>query len=39
MERYPVPLVPGPVRVPETVRAAYGADYGSPDLEPELFDL
>lgn len=39
MERYRVPLVPGPVRVPDEVLAAFGADYGSPDLETEFFDL
>jgi aspartate aminotransferase-like enzyme len=39
MQSYPIPLVPGPVRVPAAVRAAYQVDYGSADLEAEFFDL
>ncbi|MCB0109599.1 MAG: alanine--glyoxylate aminotransferase family protein [Caldilineaceae bacterium] len=39
METYTIPLVPGPVAVSEAVRAAYGLDFGSSDLEPEFFDL
>ena len=39
METYPLPLVPGPVRVPERIRAAYQIDYGSADLEPEFLEL
>lgn len=39
MVTYPVPLVPGPTTVPESVRAAYQVDYGSSDLEPEFFRL
>ncbi|MCS6826203.1 MAG: aminotransferase class V-fold PLP-dependent enzyme [Caldilinea sp.] len=39
MQSYPIPLVPGPVSVPEAVRAAYAIDYGSADLEEEFFEL
>ncbi|MBI4928148.1 MAG: alanine--glyoxylate aminotransferase family protein [Anaerolineae bacterium] len=39
METYPIPMVPGPVRVPEAVLQAYAVDYGSPDLETEYLDL
>ena len=39
MKSYKIPLVPGPVLVPETLRAPYQIDYGSADLEEELFDL
>lgn len=39
MKSYPIPLVPGPVRVPEEVLAQYRLDYGSADLEPEYLDL
>ena len=39
MERYPVGLVPGPVRVPEAAAARYGEDYGSPDLEGDFLSL
>ncbi|MFN3981964.1 MAG: pyridoxal-phosphate-dependent aminotransferase family protein [Caldilinea sp.] len=39
MQSYAIPLVPGPVSVPETVRAAYAIDYGSADLEEEFFEL
>ncbi|MFN8482225.1 MAG: aminotransferase class V-fold PLP-dependent enzyme [Anaerolineae bacterium] len=39
MKTYPIPLVPGPTRVPQAVRDAYLVDYGSADLEPEFFDL
>ena len=35
MRTYDIPLVPGPTRVPESVRRAYLTDYGSADLEPE----
>lgn len=35
MERYPIPLVPGPVRLPDAVLAARSRDFGSGDLEPE----
>jgi aspartate aminotransferase-like enzyme len=39
MQTYPIPLVPGPVSVPEDVRAAYQIDYGSTDLEEDFFQL
>ena len=39
MQTYPIPLVPGPVSVPQAVREAYLTDYGSPDLEGDFFDL
>jgi aspartate aminotransferase-like enzyme len=37
--RYAIPLVPGPTRVPESVRRAYLTDYPSADLEPEYAEL
>ena len=39
MLTYTIPLVPGPTRVPESVRRAYLADYASADLEPEYSQL
>ena len=39
MQTYPIPMVPGPVRVPQEVLAAYQQDYGSADLEPEFLEL
>jgi len=39
METYRIPLVPGPVSVPEALRAVYQIDYGSADLEEEFFNL
>lgn len=39
MLSYDIPLVPGPTRVPESVRRAYLTDYGSADLEPEYARL
>ena len=36
MQRYQIPLVPGPVSVPDAVRAAYQIDYGSADLEEDF---
>ena len=39
MEHYRIGLVPGPVRVPENIRAAWSIDYGSSDLEDEFFSL
>jgi len=39
MKTYPIPMVPGPVKVPEQVLKAYAANYGSPDLEPEFLEL
>jgi aspartate aminotransferase-like enzyme len=39
MKTYPIPMVPGPTSVPETVRNAYLTDYGSADMELEFLDL
>src|SRR5215218_9065287 len=39
MQTYSIPLVPGPVAIPEQVRAAYQVDYGSADMEDEFFAL
>ena len=39
MVTYEIPLMPGPVSIPEEVRAAYGIDYGSADTEEEFFTL
>lgn len=35
MLTYPIPMVPGPVKVPAEILRAYLVDYGSADLEPE----
>lgn len=39
MKTYPIPLTPGPTRVPPAVREAYLTDYGSADLETDFFEL
>ena len=39
METYRIPLVPGPVSIPEALRAVYQINYGSADLEEEFFNL
>ncbi len=39
METYPIPMIPGPVRVPAEVRKVYEMDFGSGDLEPEFLEL
>jgi len=39
MQRYRIPLIPGPVSVPEEVRELYALDYASPDAEEEFFNL
>lgn len=39
MKTYPIPMVPGPTRVPERVRASYQIDFGSADMEEEFFEL
>lgn len=39
MKTYPIPMVPGPVKVPAQVLKAYETNYGSPDLEPEFLEL
>lgn len=39
MKTYPIPMVPGPVKVPEQVLEALRFDYGSGDLETEFLEL
>lgn len=39
MITYPIPMFPGPVRVPEQVLKVYQTNYGSADVEPEFLDL
>lgn len=39
MITYPVPMVPGPVKVPAEILQAYLTDYGSADLEPDYLEL
>ncbi len=39
METYPIPMVPGPVRVPDAVLAFYLNNYGSGDIEKEYLEL
>ncbi|MGD9310391.1 MAG: aminotransferase class V-fold PLP-dependent enzyme [Desulfosarcina sp.] len=39
MQTYPIPMVPGPVAVPEAIRKVYLDPYGSADLETEFIDL
>ncbi len=39
MQTYRIPLVPGPVSVPEALRAVFQIDYGSADLEEEFLNL
>jgi aspartate aminotransferase-like enzyme len=39
MKIYPIPMVPGPVRVAQQVLDAYQINYGSADLEAEFFEL
>ncbi|PID40652.1 MAG: aminotransferase [Proteobacteria bacterium] len=39
MQAYPIPMVPGPVKVPEAIRRAYLEPYGSGDLEPDFIEL
>lgn len=39
MKQYRIPLVPGPVSVPQDVLEAYQVNYGSSDLEEEFFAL
>ena len=38
MRTYPIPMIPGPVRVPQEVLQAMAVDYASPDLEQEFLD-
>lgn len=39
MKNYPIPMVPGPVFVPESIRQVYQQNYGSADIEPEFLQL
>lgn len=39
MQKYRIPLVPGPVAIPDNVLEAYNFDYASADLEEEFFQL
>jgi aspartate aminotransferase-like enzyme len=39
MKTYPIPMIPGPVRVPPEVRKVYEMDFGSGDLEPEFLEM
>ncbi len=39
METYKIPLVPGPVSIPERVRRVLARDFGSADLEEDFFSL
>jgi aspartate aminotransferase-like enzyme len=39
MKTYPIPMVPGPVKVPQEVLDALCFDYGSGDLESEFLQL
>ncbi len=39
MQTYPIPMVPGPVVVPETIRRVYLEPYGSGDQEAEFVEL
>lgn len=39
MRTYPIPMVPGPVKVPPEALAVYQMNFASADLEPEFLDL
>jgi aspartate aminotransferase-like enzyme len=39
MKTYPIPMVPGPVAVPEVIRKVYLEAYGSADLETDFVEL
>lgn len=39
MKTYPIPMVPGPVKVLPEILALYQENYASGDLEPEFLDL
>jgi aspartate aminotransferase-like enzyme len=39
MQTYPIPMVPGPVVVPDAIRQVYLEPYGSGDLEAEFVEL
>lgn len=36
MKTYPLPMVPGPVRVPDDILAVWNTDYGAPALEDDF---
>jgi aspartate aminotransferase-like enzyme len=39
MKTYPIPMVPGPVKVPQSVLDVYQTNFGSADLESEFMEL
>jgi len=39
MKTYPIPMVPGPTKVPQAVLDVYQINYGSGDMEAEFFEL
>lgn len=39
MKTYPIPMVPGPVKLPQTVLDVYQTNFGSADLEAEFLEL
>ena len=39
MQTYRIPMVPGPVKLPQAVLDVYQTNYGSADLEPEFLEL
>ena len=39
MKTYPIPMVPGPVKVPAKIFNAYQTNFGSADLEEDFVDL
>ena len=39
MKTYPIPMVPGPVKSPQTVLDVYQTNFGSADLEAEFLEL
>lgn len=39
MKTYPIPMVPGPVKLPQTVLDIYQTNFGSADLETEFIEL
>jgi len=39
MKTYPIPMVPGPVKLPQTVLDVYQTNFGSADLETEFLEL
>lgn len=39
MEIYPIPMFPGPVKVPQAVLDVYRTNFGSADVEPEFLAL